>query len=417
MIYNVKFEKVKGKKPLLIASNCIMFFLQVALLAFFARGLVEYFGVNISVVGAVDLIFDIANMAQGAILQYLLRFALGIIYFITAIIVVKNFITSISYFIYGVLSKDKNVEATQELSFCSLFLSLGTTIKCCFLFISLSLMTSVDFKITPIGKTVLIVGLVIYILVHILLSYFKNFDIKTIVYKSLSVITMATAFVLLTLCSNLPTFEQLILGVRIVFGGYLGEISATVICMAISLTIPPILYIFIQSFLILFLFESWSLDYYIKILFARAKATVIMSLAITIVFVDIVITMFFNNFEVIDLSEIYNIIIDKVPLLLTSIVLFTTFNFSKFEQKNVIINEVDIKKEKVKEGSTKQEIKQIDVKNIEVVSAKNDIKEHKEENINSLDIVAELVKYKDLFDKGLITHEEYVETKKKILGI
>ena len=408
MIYTMKFEKVKGKNTILLAANCVLFVLQIAISALFFGGLIEYYGVNVSVVGALELILSILNIAQGTIFEYLLKLALGIVYIVATVVVVKNIITAISYFIHGVFDKSEKGEEKKENAFCSFFMLLGDTFKYCLIFIALCIMTSVDFKINDSGMTVLIIGFIVYFSVSILMLYFKNFTIETIVYKGISIAVMGTAYILLFFNLNIPSFENLIHGLRATFGGYLGSISAEVIFTAISLIAIPILNIFLQFYVLYYLSDIWGVELYSKSNFARGKTNVIMGLSIAIPVVNVVIAMVFGNLEIVDAYILYNIIKNDVTIMLTSIVLLISFKFVKFEEKRIVINQVKVEKKK----------ENVEVKTEEVTVKETTKESSAEDKVEeSIDLTVQLTKYKDLLEKGLITQEEYAETKRKILGI
>ena len=105
---------------------------------------------------------------------------------------------------------------------------------------------------------------------------------------------------------------------------------------------------------------------------------------------------------------VYNILKKEIITLLASIVLFISFKFAKFEEKRLVIKQVktENKKEDVEKKTEDVSVKEI--------TKESDVEDETEE---STDIAEKLTKYKDLLEKGLITQEEYAETKKKILGI
>ncbi len=407
MVYNDKFEDVKGKRTILIVSNCVLFVLQLTIVAFFAAGLIECFGISISVTGAIEMLLSIFNIAQGAIFEYLFKFALGIYYVVAMIIVIKNVIVSISYFVHGVFDKNEaKANRKKEVMYYALYGYFGDAVKHCFIFISFCLMTSVDFKITLFGKVVLILGLIVYIIAYTLRQYLKNFNFETIVYKSLATVIMATAFVLLALNLNIASFEQVILGLRTTFGGYFSFADVSV--FAISFLAVSIIYIFGQCYLISYLSDMWEYEEISRSIFSKAKAKIIMGISIAIVVISAIMNTLFGNLAIFDIYVVYNILTKEIITLLASIVLFVSFKFAKFEEKRLVVNQV-----KVEDKKEKVEIKTEEV----AVKATTKESSSKDEIEESSDLAVELTKYKDLLEKGLITQEEYAETKKKILGI
>ncbi len=408
MVYNVKFEKVKGKREILLVSNCILFASQLIIATLFFGGLVDYYGVNISIIGAIDLIISVANIAVGAIFEYLLLLALGIFYIVAMVFIIKNSVASISSFVHGVFDKSEKAEAKSESAFSSFFMLLGDTLKYCLFFIALSIMTSSNFEINNSGKAVLILGIIIYFSISILMLYFKFFTVKTIIYKGLSILIMITAYIILALSLNSPSIEELIYGLRAVFGGYLGKISVEVVFKAITLIATPILYIFAQVYAINYLFDVWDLEEYSKNNFAYAKTNTIMGLSIAIVALSVVVGIAFGNIEITDTYILYKFIRGDLSMLLASIVLFVSFKFIKFERKKIINKQ--IKTEEVNDENKEKEEKEEMKKDIENVSKDK-------EEIEEVDITKELIQYKEMLEKGLITQEEYVEKKKRVLGI
>ena len=406
MIYNAKFEKVKGKRGILLVSSCILFVSQLVISALFLVGLVDHYGDNVSIVGAIDLIINIANMAWGAIFEDLLLLVLGIFYIVAMVIIIINSVSSISSFIHGVLYKGEKAEAISESAFCNFFKLLGITFKYSLFFIALSIMTSSNFEINNAGKAVLILGIIIYFSISILMLYFKFFTVKTIVYKGLSILIMVTAYIILALSLNSPSIEELIYGLRAVFGGYLGKISKEVVFKAITLITAPILYIIAQFYAINYFSDAWDLEEYSENNFARARTPIIMGLSIAIVTLSVVAEIASGNIQITDIYILYNIVRNDVSMLLASIVLFASFKFIKFEEKKSINKQI-----KTEEVDNENKEKETIEKSIENVS------KEKEEIIEEVDITKELIQYKEMFEKGLITQEEYTEKKKRVLGI
>ena len=401
MVYNIKFEKVKGKKTILLVSNCVLFAVQLIMSVLFLGGTINYYGVNVSVLGIIDLSLSIINIAYGAIFEYLLKLALGITYIVATVIVIKNFIFSLLDFFQSVFNKSAKAEEICENSFASLFMNVGNTLKACLIFISLSIMTSVDYDINASGITVLILGTIVYFAVSVISFYLKNLKLESIIYKSLTMGIMVVTYILLVINLRVASFENLVFGLRATFGGFLGKVSVNVVFTAISILVLPSLYITIQFFTIFYVTNAWKMEYYLKSNYGRDSASKIMGFAIAITLVKLILTMVLANIEVVDMYQVYNIVIEEVPIVIASIVLFISYKFVDFHQvrssSGLLKKDIGI--------ATKTENKD-EQKNEEIINANSEI-----------NITEQLQRFRELLEKGLITQEEYSEIKKKLLDL
>ncbi len=411
---NLKIENVKGKRIIVLVASIVIFVLQIAFTTLFLSGLVDYFGTSVSIVGAVELILSIVNIATGAIFEYLFKLALGIVYIVGTVMVIKNFISSITYFASGTFNKAND---KRDASYRSLYISLGNTFKWCFVFIGLSLMTSVDFTINESGKVVLIAGTAIYLIVSVISTYFKKLKIETLVYKGLCTVIMLVAYIVLIAGLREASFEQLIQGFRVLFGGYLGEATTDVIFSASLLIAVPILYIILQIFVMDYISDVWYLGEYSKSAVAKEKSGKIMGVSIAVASVSIVIGFILGDLEGVNAEQFITIIFDKAPMLISSIVLFVSYRFSDGEKAKAEV--------KAEEKPVEKPVEEIEAKKEEVViePKKEDIVKEEpkaivnEEPKKEIDLASELAKYKNLFEQGLISEEEYADKKKQILGL
>ncbi len=431
MIGKTMFGDVKGKNLIFCITSCVIFTVQIAMAFLFLSGIVSYYGEPVTALGAIDLILNVFNIAVGNIFETLLKLMLGIVYIVATVIIIKNVIASISYFIYAAFDKGKKSAQFRENAFLSLLGYVGSTLRMCFMFIMLSIMTSVDFTISDMGLAVLILGLIVYLGSCGVMAYLKQFKLECLLYRMGATLIMVLSYVLLVSKLQVASFEQLIYGFNVLFGGYLGAISAEAVFSTLTLIAMPILYIVLQCSIISYITDVWGNDFYRSVDAGTFASGKFMGMAIAIATVNLVVSMILNNMEAVGVSQVYAIIENELPLLIASISLFVCYRIEEFE---------DVKPIPVKEESAEQEVAAAE----EDKTATPEVKKEKEpvapvvkeetpapvaeptpvvEPVapapvqTQTDDIEKLKQFKELLDSGAITQEEYDIKKKQILGL
>lgn len=406
---SLTLSNVKGKNGILRTVSCILFIAQIAITLIFLSGVVDYFGTSVTALGAVELIINIVNIATGVIFEYLLKFMLGIVYIVVTIIMVKNIIVSISYFSHAAFSKGEKTAQLKESSFFSLFNHVGNTFKCCFIFIFLSIMTSVDFTVNDGGLVVFAIGLICYVSFCFAIYYLKNPTLECFLYKIMTTTIMIAIFSFLTVKLQVASFEQLVYGLKIVFGGYLGSVSTEAVFSAITLIAVPILYMILQFSMFSYISDIWDGNFYLLSNYGSYRAGKIMGMAIAITSVNFIINMLMNNMETIDVAQVYKIIENELPMLIASIALFVCYRFEKFEV---------IKATAVGASNTNNTQKEVQPSPTVKESSATSVENNTQEVVHlQADAIEELKRYKELLNSGILTQEEFNAKKKEILGL
>lgn len=428
---SIKLKDVRFKNLIVFISNCTFFTIQLILTAMFFTGTISYFGESITVIGAVNLLLDVFNIAVGAIFEYLLKLALGIVYIVATVIVIKNLVSSISYFIQATVDKSEKAEQIKENAFFSLYSSVGSTLKACLMFMVLCLMASVDYKISDAGTTVIIFGVIAYLAFNGVLLYLKNYTLETILYKSGSIIVMLVAYFFIFSQAKYSAFENMFLSIRTIFNGYLGEVSANAIFTAMSLIATPILYLILQFGLLGYVGDIWYADYYLHSNEGNYASGKIMGLTIAIVSVNLVTNIIINNISEISVQLIIDMIGDQMPILIATIALFVAYKFNDYEEvrgceEEPVIAEASAKEEEVESVEVQPVVEEVKVEEkpapvVEEVKPEI-VPEEKEVAVSepapsNTDVVSELKKFKELLDSGIITKEEFDAKKKQLLGL
>ncbi len=405
------FFNVKGKNGIMRTTACVLFIAQIAMALIFLSGLVDYFGVTVTALGAVELLISVANIANGAIFEYLLKCMVAIVYIVAAIIIVKNVIVSISYFSHAAFTKSGKAAQLKENSFFTLINYVGSTFKCCFVFIFLSLMASVDFTISTGGLAVFVIGLVCYIGSHCVIYYLKNLKLECFLYKIMATVIMLVAYVFLVSKLQVASFEQLVYGLKVVFGGYLGKISTHAIFSAIMLIAIPILYMILQFFIFSYISDIWNDDFYLSSNYGNYRSGKIMGMAIAITSVNFLVSMIMNNMETLGVTQMYKIIENELPMLIASITLFVCYRFEKFEEIKTTASNGSVSKQENKVEQTVQPVLKESVPTTTVENIGSEVVHLQAE------AVEELKQYKELLNSGILTQEEFDAKKKEILGL
>lgn len=406
----LNFANVKGKNAVMCASSCVLFAAQIAMATLFLSGVVDYYGTSVTALGAVELLISIFDIAFGAVFEYLLKCTLGVVYVVATVIIIKNFISSISYFVNAAFVKDEKKVLRKESAFYSLLGCVGSTLKCCFLFMMLCVMTSVDFTISEGGIATLVIGLVCYVGSCVSMYYLRNFKLECILYKAGATAVMLVAYVFLITKLKVASFEQLIYGLRVLFGGYLGSISTAAVLSAISVIAVPILYIILQFCILSYMSDVWGVDFYLMSGFGDGSSGKIMGMTIAITTVNLLLSLVMNNMQALGVTQIYKIIENELPMLIASVALFVCYKFENFEEVRATVKTAASDSENVTEEQAT------------AVSAYNETtKEDSAERSDIVhlqeDAVKELKQYKDLLNSGILTQEEFDAKKKEILGL
>lgn len=328
------FANVKGKNTIMSITSCCLFICQAVMTIIYLFGMVDYFGSSVNVFGAVALILSVANITSGVVFEYIVKCGIGIAYIVVAIIVVKNAIVSIGYFSRALFPKGEKEKAAQksESSFRLLLDYVGKNFKACFIFAFLSVMASSDFTVGVGGTAVFIVGLLSYLGAICAVCYLSNLKLDCLLYRVAATFIMLTAFIVLTFNVEVPSLENLVWGLKKVFGGYLGKISVEVVFSAIKIVAVPVMYMILQFSMFSYISDIWVGDFYLLSKESAKRAQKIMKTAIAIACINVLINMWLSNSETLDIARTYTIFKDELPILFAGIALFISYKFEKFEE-------------------------------------------------------------------------------------
>ncbi len=434
----------KGKNLILLISSCGFFTIQLAMAILFFTGIVGYFGEPVSVIGSIELLLSIFNIAVGNIFATLLKLMLGVFYIVATVIILKNAISSISCFINAAFSKeDKSVQDRDD-SFLLLIDYIGSTLRMCFTFMMLSIMTSVDFTINDSGIAVLVMGIIAYLASCGIMIYLKNYKLDTIIYRAVAVVVMLVSYVLLVTKLQTASFEELVYGLQLIFGGYLGAISAEVVFSAIASVAVPILYIILQLSITSYVTDVWGYEFYRTSTDGSSASSKFMGMAIAVATVNLVVSMVLESVKAMEISQVFSMIGNELPLLIASIAMFITYRIDdvceyasspvatepsapvetvvKPAPEQVAVVEESAVTE-VKEEPTPAPVEIVEQPVPEQVEVKEEPTPAPVEVAEpapapaQVDDVTKLKQFKDLLDSGVITQEEYDAKKKQILGL
>ncbi len=414
------FMDVKGKNLIMCITSCVLFVSQIVMALFLTLGMVDYYGSPVTALGAIELSLSVLNISVGAIFEYLLKLAIGIIYIVCLVYAIKNVIASISFFNKAAFSKAGENKKQKDDAFCALFAYVGETLGKSLLFIAFCVMTSVDFSISTGGIVTIILGVICLVGWCAVSSYFKGFKLDIIIYRTVTTAILAVAYVILLAELQIASIEQGISGLRVVFGGFLGTISTKVIFSLISLIAVPILYIVLQAFACSFISDIWSVDFYRSTKLANYSAGKIMGMAIAIASTQLLVSVILNSTQIAGISQLFEIIKNIVPVLLASIAIFVCQKVEECVEKAKEEPAPTTNKEPevvVKKEAPAPEEVAVATEEKVVVATEEKVVVAEEKKPEQEDIFVELKKYKELLDCGIITQSEFDAKKKALLNL
>ncbi len=437
------FANVKGKNVIMCVTSCVLFTVQIVISFLFLAGIVDYYGAAVTALGAVELLISIMNIAVGAIFEYLLKFMLGIVYIVATVIIIKNVISSISYFIHAAFDKGAKSVNLRESAFFALLDYVGGTVKACFMFMLLCVMTSVDFTVSDAGMAVLVMGVLCYVGSCGVMFYLRNLKLECILYRAGATVIMLVAYIFLVTKLQVASFEQLVYGLKVLFGGYLGGVSTQAVFSTITLIAVPILYMVLQFSILSYISDVWGIDFYLSSNPAIYASGKIMGVAIAVATVNLLVTMILNNMEAIGVTQMYKIVENELPMLIASIALFVCCRFEQFEEFRATSNvqpapvqqvvaptpaPAPVQQVVVPAPAPAPVVEEPAVTVVEPAPApvqqvaepapapKEEPKKAEPAHLNA-DVISELKQYKDLLDSGILTQEEFDAKKKELLGL
>lgn len=329
------FADVKGKDNILYTSGWVFLTAQILMVVLLLFGIVSYYGANLSMFGAIELVIDITKIKRGAILEGLLKVAIGGTYIYVVVRIIKNTLESRSY-----LRKlfERNIEEegqSKEKNFFVLLGYVGDSLKWCALFMMLCIMSSVDFTINWKGIILIIAMSIFYLASCTAMMYLKNVKKEDIIYKSVAVGVAFLAFILLLTKIRIASIEELIYGLRYFFGGYLKPLTFKGLILAVGMLASPILCIIMQYYAVTYIYDVWGIDFFLNSKTAAYTTRKIVTMAISIVVANAIIRIVSGGAEISDIGSLFKAVRQDLPMLLTSIALFLCYKFENIDKEPV----------------------------------------------------------------------------------
>lgn len=241
---SVKIEEPSKLQMLQKALSLTLFLAQLILLVQYGIGLTEVFGNTVSLFGAIDLITEIFSTS---VLRGLTNAAIGIIYVVLFIFLIKNVVTSVSYF--KTSSKGPREQETMT-AFIYLLDSFGRSFYCVLLFIVLSRLAD-DVELTANAVLALIIGCAVSLFGRLALKVWQDGKILQYSYELLCNLLfyfsciLFTVFVCRVSIENIYVDIQYMLSVLSNAPSYSSQIIVETLFNGI---IEPTFYIILQIF-------------------------------------------------------------------------------------------------------------------------------------------------------------------------
>ncbi len=228
-------------KPLLKIFVIAMIVLNAACILLFVSGAATFFGKTVDITYSIEMALGIFSMGKGYY-KGIFGSALGIMYFVFFVLMLKDFISSLRYFkLFG-----KNHTVNLELDANKLYAVSKPTLRT--VFFTLVFIVCNNFvntaKLTPYAKIILAVGVFVFVLSRVLTYIMRNYSLKSILINCGYLLTVVISSSLVLYFASEPVIEEFISALNklvtlfdtglIEFFPFVHEISEYVILFLVS---------------------------------------------------------------------------------------------------------------------------------------------------------------------------------------
>lgn len=319
-----------GRKGIFVTNQTILTFIrritiaimmlsQIAMFWIYSAGIVKIFGRDIALMEAIDMWLSVFNTS---VLRGLLLVAIGTIYIVIFIIMIRNIIMSLTC--CGKAFSGKRDEKTAA-EWMKLFDRMSSSMYCIAWFMVISRLIS-EYRLNDNAVVMFIICAVMYLFSRFAITVWEDGDILKALYKLFTNVLHMSALVLFVISICKTEMQTFIPGLEF-FANYIENVDNTtnkkLLVFLFDYLISPAFYIFMQIVALKFAKDTiFHVDYECY----RRKETIIKAVVAASILPVIALTV--NTFVMGEFVwEDIKIIREYIPAILCSLALLLTYNF------------------------------------------------------------------------------------------
>lgn len=329
-INNYDFAKTPLSNLIRKITAYVVYFSMVLTLLLFVFGIVEDFGRKISVLKAINLIFNIFNTPKTAIYLYISNLFIGVFYIVCIIILAKNTLEALSPFFY-LLKKEAGEQSFRLATEVLLSLFYGC-IRTSVIFCIISCAFG-EYQLSSSGIWLLVIAGISYVSICYLRSCLEEFSFIDCIYRTVcsAIFFIVCAFTLKYLLCH--SFFNMVNGMKAASNDIYAGLDSVIVLGAVYKTIIyPILIFILQMIFFSIIYFSLS-SYCITDSVKNAPIKPFLSLSIIIVLLGIIIKTATSSSSSSDIITYFNYAKENLPILLCSVSILIVSKFESVDSK------------------------------------------------------------------------------------
>ncbi len=308
----------------------VVYFSMVLTLLLFLFGTVEDFGRKISVLKAIDFIFNIFSTPKTAIYLYISNLFIGVFYIVCIIVLAKNTFKALSPFCY-LLKKEPGEHSFRLATEVLLSLFYGC-IRTSVIFCILSCAFG-EYQLSSNGVWLLVIAGISYVSICYLMSSLEEFTFIDCIYRTVcsAIFFIVCAFSLKYLLCH--SIFNMVNGMKAASSGIYEGLDSVIVLGAIYKTIIfPILFFILEMIFFSIIYFGLS-SYCITDGIKNVPIKPFLSLSIIIVLLGIIIKTATSGSSSSDIITYFNYAKENLPILLCSVSILIVSKFESVDNK------------------------------------------------------------------------------------